>query len=404
MALVDYSDSEDSDAPDTNVAKPSTTSSGKPAFQKVVDRSNPGKIKVSLPQAALKEGDTSNEPPTKRAKTGGGAFGAFNSFLPAPKRSGQATGTSLGGGNGARKGGLAAGVSLKTGAAPGFSREPEPEREHEVKDTAENHDAEPAESGSEMGLPPPKSLVDEQKPPEEVKLVGKPLMFRPLSVARKPAKKKPQNLSSITSTPTTVQPRDSPDTPSTPQTDSKTAKPQPKLSLFSLEVESVANTPTTSTPSSGTYHPLLYQPSPSTTSNSQPIYESSSTPTTPHFAHLPSVPTPPLNANFDSLHTIADSLHLSAAERRQLFGRNNKNNNAQATKIINFNTDEEYKHNEELRQAGEQVVHNPVRAIAPGKHSLKQLVTAAQSQKEALEESFASGRNNRKEAGSKYGW
>ncbi|PQE10750.1 stress activated map kinase interacting protein [Rutstroemia sp. NJR-2017a BBW] len=393
MALVDYSDSEDSDAPETNITKPSTSSSGKPAFQKVVDRSNPGKIKVSLPQAALKEEDKSNEPPTKRPKTGGGAFGGFNSFLPAPKRPGQATGTSLGGGNGARKGGLAAGVSLKTGAAPGFSREPEPEREHEVEDTADNHD-EPAESGSEMGLPPPKSLVDEQKPPEEVKLVGKPLMFRPLSVARKPAKKKPQNLSSITSTPTTI----------TPQTDSKTAKPQPKLSLFSLEVESVVNTPTTSTPSSGSYHPLLYQPSPSTTSNPQPTYESSSTPTTPHFSHLPSVPTPPLNANFDSLHTIADSLHLSAAERRQLFGRNNKNNNAQATKIINFNTDEEYKHNEELRQAGEQVVHNPVRAIAPGKHSLKQLVTAAQSQKEALEESFASGRNNRKEAGSKYGW
>ncbi|KAM3081931.1 hypothetical protein ACMFMG_004394 [Clarireedia jacksonii] len=405
MALVDYSDSEDSDALETNVKKPSTTSSGKPAFQKVVDRSNPGKIKVSLPQTALKEEDTSKEPPTKRTKTGGGAFGGFNSFLPAPKRTGQATGTALGGGSAARKGGLAAGVSLKTGAAPGFSREPEPEREHEVEeDTTKNQDVEPAEGGSEMGLTPPKSLVDEQKPPEEVKLVGKPLMFRPLSVARKPVKKKPLKLSTVTSTPVTGTARDSPFTPGTPQNDSNpTATPQPKVSLFSLEVESVANTPTTSTPSSGVYQPLLYQPSPSTTSNPQPTYESSSTPTTPHFAHLPSVPTPPLNANFDSLHTIADSLHLSAAERRQLFGRNNKNN-AQATKIINFNTDEEYKHNEELRQAGEQVVHNPVRAIAPGKHSLKQLVTAAQSQKEALEESFASGRNNRKEAGSKYGW
>ena len=75
-----------------------------------------------------------------------------------------------------------------------------------------------------------------------------------------------------------------------------------------------------------------------------------------------------------------------------------------ATKIINFNTDEEYLRNEELRAAGEQVVHNPVRAIAPGKHSLKQLVNAAQSQKEALEESFAKGKSNRAEASSRYGW
>jgi hypothetical protein len=32
------------------------------------------------------------------------------------------------------------------------------------------------------------------------------------------------------------------------------------------------------------------------------------------------------------------------------------------------------------------------------------LVNAASSQKEALEESFAAGRRNKKEAGSKYGW
>jgi hypothetical protein len=75
-----------------------------------------------------------------------------------------------------------------------------------------------------------------------------------------------------------------------------------------------------------------------------------------------------------------------------------------ATKIINFNTDEEYRHNEELRATGEQVVHNPVRSIAPGKHNLRQLMNAASSQKEALEESFAKGKNNRAEASSRYGW
>jgi len=109
-----------------------------------------------------------------------------------------------------------------------------------------------------------------------------------------------------------------------------------------------------------------------------------------------------------SLDDIAGDLKLSAAERRQLFGRQ-KGGGANeairsATKIINFNTDKEYLHNEELRAAGEQVVHNPVRAIAPGKHSLKQLVNAAQSQKEALEESFAKGKSNRAEASSRYGW
>jgi hypothetical protein len=32
------------------------------------------------------------------------------------------------------------------------------------------------------------------------------------------------------------------------------------------------------------------------------------------------------------------------------------------------------------------------------------MVTAAQTQKGALEESFAQGKKNKKEAGSKYGW
>ena len=50
------------------------------------------------------------------------------------------------------------------------------------------------------------------------------------------------------------------------------------------------------------------------------------------------------------------------------------------------------------------VQHNPVRPIAPGKHTLQQLVNVASNQREALEESFATGRRNKKEAGAKYGW
>jgi hypothetical protein len=389
MGLVDYSDSDASDIEETPAAKPVSATS-KPAFQKVVDRSNPGKIKVSLPQATLKDASQSDEPPTKRAKTGGGTFGGFNSFLPAPKRTGQATTGTLGGGIAAKKG-LGSGVNLKTGSAPGFSREPEPEREYK-EDVNEAHDGSD-EPG--LGLPPPKSQNGNLT--EEVKLVGKPLMFRPLSVPRKPVKKKkavptPEAVSLIT-----------PATPATPVASQK--PPRPKVSLFSMtgEVESPALKP-----SVGEYKPMMYDPSNDADEvevngsyDQDPSYEDY-TPTTSHMAPPPAVPTPPVS---QSLNDIAGDLHLSAAERRQLFGRQKAGNGKQAaTKVINFNTDQEYLHNEELRASGEKVVHNPVRAIAPGKHSLKQLVNAAQSQKDALEESFAKGKSNRAEASSRYGW
>ena len=103
-----------------------------------------------------------------------------------------------------------------------------------------------------------------------------------------------------------------------------------------------------------------------------------------------------------SLDHIAADLKLSSSAKRQLFGRGK--NHAGAIDVVNFNTDREYAANEMLRQAGDQAQHNPVRAIAPGKHSLKQLVNAASNQRDALEEHFASGRRNKKEAGSKYGW
>lgn len=103
-----------------------------------------------------------------------------------------------------------------------------------------------------------------------------------------------------------------------------------------------------------------------------------------------------------SLDSIAEDLNLSASAKRQLFGR--QKNEPSKISIVNFSTDKEYAANELLRQAGEQIQHNPVRTIAPGKHSLKQLVNVANSQKDALEEHFATSRRNKKEAGSKYGW
>ncbi|KAI9055353.1 hypothetical protein LZ554_000312 [Drepanopeziza brunnea f. sp. 'monogermtubi'] len=391
MGLVDYSDSETSDVEETPVSKTASTSS-KPAFQKVVDRSNPGKIRVSLPQAALRDDKKTDEPPIKRATTGSGVFSGFNSFLPAPKRAGQTTAT-LGEGNVAKKG-LGSGVSLKAGAAPGFSREPEPEPEREY---VEEHAEESTNAGFGMSLPQPKTTQDgEQKPAEEVKLVGKPLMFRPLSVSRKPTKKKKLLPTTISQSPASAP-------PVTPQPkDVQPAKRQ-KVSLFSmLGPETEVSTP----PLKGEYKPMMLEVEEAgddehDSFSLEPSYEDYTPNSSQQFAP-PAVPTPPISQSLDD---IAGDLNLSAAERRQLFGRQKGGRGAQsATKVINFNTDQEYLHNEELRAAGEQVTHNPVRAIAPGKHSLKQLVNAAQSQKEALEESFAAGKSNRAEASSRYGW
>lgn len=387
MGLVDYSDSDASDVEEVSVAKTAAPSS-KPAFQKVVDRANPGKIKVSLPQASLKDNTTSDEPPTKRAKTGGGVFSGFNSFLPAPKRTGQ-TAASLGGGTAVKKG-LGPGVNLKTGAAPGFSREPEPESYY-----TEDEENEPRSTnvGSGLNLPQPRSSQNgEQKPAGEVKLVGKPLMFKPLSVSRKPPKKKaavPAVTTLTSSAPV--------ETPVTPQSKAEKAAPRPKVSLFSMSTES---TNTFVPISTGEYQPMMTEAKDEAEEDEADSLEPSYEDYTPNtsFSAPPAVPTPPVSQSLDD---IAGDLKLSAAERRQLFGRQK---GGRATTIKNFNTDQEYLHNEELRAAGEQAVHNPVRAIAPGKHSLKQLVNAAQSQKEALEESFAKGKSNRAEASSRYGW
>jgi hypothetical protein len=218
-------------------------------------------------------------------------------------------------------------------------------------------------------------------------------MFRPLSVSRKPAKKKMQPTFNNSMASTTAI------TSATPEQNAQKPASKPKVSLFSLSTESEQDATTTS---NGEYKPIMYEPPQEEEDENpaDPSYEDY-TPTTNHTAPAPFVPTPPVSQSLDD---IAGDLNLSAAERRQLFGRQKGGKGQAATKVINFNTDQEYLHNEELRAAGEQVMHNPVRAIAPGKHSLKQLVNAAQSQKEALEESFAKGRNNRAEASSRYGW
>ncbi len=397
MALVDYSGSEDSDQEEQTKlqeAAKGKVNTTKPSFLKVVDRSNPHKIRVNLPDLAKPEESDDSERPSKRAKVGSGGFSGFNSLLPTPKRTAAPNGGPTT--NGVRKSGLGIGVNLRTGAAPGFSRDPvgtASTSNDDSEETERNEDMNSIHQDEGMGQKPP--AVDGSpllpEPVEALKLQGSTTMFKPLSVARKPPKKKAKTAESLPNTKV--------------QVDELIQKPKaaPSLSLFSTgeEIEPSRS----SSIASGTYQPIIY-----TTTTPHPIPapvdpSSDSQPSENPNSYTYDHPEPP-DPNSQSLTSIASDLNLTPAQTRQLLGRQKHNNPAAPStiNIVNFNTDAEYAANEILRQAGETVQHNPVRAIAPGKHSLKQLVNAASSQKDALEESFASGRRNKKEAGSKYGW
>lgn len=390
MGLVDYSDSDASDTEAHPVSKVAPLST-KSAFQKVVDRSNPGKIRVTLPGSVTPAVD-GDEPTAKRVKTGGGAFGGLNSFLPAPKRTGLTASSGLGSGNATGRSGLAVGVSLKTGAEPGFSRD--------VSDIMGEGYSESITNPNEgLSLPPYKAAVEStQTPAEDVELVGKPMMFKPLSVSRKSAKKKNQPLKTEAKVVPTVQ-----ETSSTLQA-AKVLKPKSTVSLFSVAAEPMD---AYEAASGDEYKPMIHSADKNIeeaemqddiSKYQSELYSSAPPP-------RPIVPAPAAAQGAQSLTDVASDLGLSVADRRQLFGRQKGSKNAPiAQKVINFNTDQEYQHNNDLRAQGETVSHNPVKSIAPGKHNLKQLLNAAQSQKEALEESFAKGRSNRAEASSRYGW
>lgn len=386
MALVDYADSDDSEeeakSTSHDIAK-GTSASSKPTFKKVVDRSNPHTIRISLPEPTTATADEDEDgigPPAKRAKVGpGGAIG-FNSFLPAPKR---VSATNGGLSRGPWKGGLGTGMSLKTGATPGFSRE----AISSVDNTTDNADKDGHDGMGDFG--------PQDKTSESLKPDGNLLMFKPLSVARKPSKKKaPMASSQSTQVP--------PNSKRAQQLDAV-----PKIALFSMQ--NVEDVQSTLIERNQKYQPMLYQ-IPDTKQNS--AHQRPAINTYPDDDQSPREGVIERDStNFEatnlghgpqSLDAIATDLNLSASAKRQLFGR--RGSSASAPNVVNFDTDQEYAANEVLRQAGDQVQHNPVRALAAGKHSLKQLVNAASNQKDALEEQFASGRRNKREAGSKYGW
>ena len=367
MALVAYSDSEGSDTEKEPKKAAKTTT--KPAQNHTtaafaVSKTNPRKIQVSLAAAnPLSQRDEDGPPAPKRAKVGGGATGGFNAMLPAPKKENETK---------AAPSGTARKVfSLKTGAEPGFSRE----ADDELRQLFAEQTPTPQVNGMSQ-------LTDNGEDKPETLKLGNPMRFRPLSVARN-TKKRPKVAYQSKKT----VPVDQTVSNATSNPDVVAAVRKPKVSLFSAggyatpvnsessKYENVDEDPGQQHEDDGGKSDVRVDYQDEAVATSQP----------------------------QSLDTIASDLNLSAADRRRLFGREGKGSGS-AINIVNFNTDQEYAANEALRASGEQIQHHAVRGIAPGKHSLKQLVNAAATQKDALEESFAAGKSNKREAGSRYGW
>lgn len=400
MALVDYSDSDsDSDTvtkptpppASTTVPPQATTTTAKQPVQKVVDRSNPRKIVVSLPGASKSDeskptANNGDEPPVKRARTGGGAFSGFASFLPPPKNAGKAAAVVS---SAAKSAPHRPGVNLKTGAAPVFSRSTDLNNDSDDDDGDRSTSQQQAQPTVPAG----------QKPADEVKLVGKPMMFKPLSVARRPVKKK-----NCTTAKAGVASETPPQTESQPAPESaEPPKKKKKVSLFSIAQDEPAD----AAPSTGAYEPMFTTPEEQAETDSAAAFAAYDAQNGGAFTYSPDATAAATTSSLASLDNLAAGMNLSKAARRELFGRGGApdvTSAAASSRIIDFNTDKEYAHNEELRASGEQQTFNPVRAIAPGKHSLRQLVTQVHNQRDALEESFAKGKSNQREAGSRYGW
>lgn len=372
MALVAYSDSEGSDAeaPIAPSSKPAAASA-KPAFTKT---NEPRRIKVDLPTLQPEprldgDVDASGQPQAKRARTSG-AFGGFNSFLPAPKRPA------------VTPQGLKKGVNLKTSSEAAFSRAAP------AATAIESNADSTAESGyDEFGnlrandVPGSTSTDTAEKPKaerdEEPKIVGKATRFKPLSVANNKKKmvKKAKSVAVEARAPEATV-GDTAQKTETSKADIVSAPPNVKRSLFSV--------------------PLQEEDAPEVAPEvHEPLVPAGDQPLPPQ----PQTGMAPSNTAANSLEAVAADLNLTPAERRQLFGRKGGKNSAS---IAHFNMDSEYAANEELRQAGEAAEHRAVKSIAPGKHSLQQLVNNARSNQDSIEDKWAEGRRN--QGGSNYGW
>ncbi|KAI6830290.1 hypothetical protein KC340_g8129 [Hortaea werneckii] len=361
-ALVAYSDSEGSDT--ESAPAPAPPEAPKPAFSKTKE---PRRIQVSLPKLQPEQNDDGDpeQPPAKRARTGGG-FGGFNSFLPAPKRTAAPTTVKKG-------------VSLKTSSEAAFSRAP-PDSATSTGDTGRDGDDEYDEFGNRRASSAAPTTGSSKKEGEEVKIVGKATKFKPLSVANN-KKKKSKPAVKTPAEPLEVQK----DVPKTNPVPKKVEPPQPKAkrSLFSMQED-------------------VTVPAEDLDRENEDVSESAQPPPVGAAASLPPTHVAEGDASGavgNSLEDVASDLNLTAAQRRHLFGRGG---GGKGVNIAHFNMDNEYAANEQIRQSGETIEHKAVKAVAPGKHSLQQLVNNARSNQESMEDKWAEGRRN--QGGSQYGW
>ena len=397
MALIDYSASESEEETSQPQAQPQRAAarSTRGGLNRLVDASNPAKIRISLPQETQVR--PSDEPPVKRARLGAGGLSGFNAMLPAPKRaSTTATVTPVATQDTLPRRGLTLGMNLKTGAEPAFSRAPmEIDLPHKASVEEDPSDGAliAAESGSTMQ--DTTNTISEDAP---LISTQKSTIFRPLSVARKPPKKVKKKKNDPLERPATS------NTESSPQADTAMTDAQPsqtKKSLFSLsEPDHPSSTTYKPSSSSSAYQPLLYPSTSSPPPAQNPYLDADAD------ANIEQTPPPAPTPEPETLSSIATALHLTPSARRQLLGKPSSSSSLPPphAKVLTFDLAAEYDANELLRQSGAAVAPQmQVRALAPGKHSLKQLVNAVSSQREALEDSFAAGRRRKGESGARYG-
>ncbi|KAK2836949.1 hypothetical protein FQN49_006556, partial [Arthroderma sp. PD_2] len=338
MALVTYSDSEgDSDTETGPIEQPRAsrqppTSSSKPSFKPLVDRGNPRKILVNLSETkAGEDGPDSgqnkeDEPARKRIRTGGGGlFSGFNDLLPAPKRPNATQKMTDKTQSGPTK---SKPFTLKTSAEPGF------DRSGKMDNLGGSYD-EFGKSSNPDEIRQTTSTEDSKRATVEpvFEKKGNSMMFKPLSVARNKPKKKTAGTSQPVTASKAIS--DIPQAPAEP-------KSKPKVSLFGLSSNSETAPNTDTAVQNAPYESLLYTgpsgpalaPNEQTLDGSVGVNATTSEPVIPQ-----NVPTEP-----QDLASVASDLNLSRSEMRQLLGRDLK---GASSKVISFNTDEEYKSNSE---------------------------------------------------------
>ena len=105
-----------------------------------------------------------------------------------------------------------------------------------------------------------------------------------------------------------------------------------------------------------------------------------------------------------SLYNLASQSGLNYDEISKYESRRNQSSN-EKIKVLDFNVDDFYQQNDELREKGLLDANKrPVQGLGGGKHQITTLLRSAMQNKDELEEMFAQGRRNKAAAGSKYGF